>query len=139
MRKFTIKKTTMKRARRKVLAGLLLCGTIAGVSTSMASTSHDMSIKGLNAKMHGYIDFLEGPLWIADKVYYNGSVSGKEAYLITSNSGGYVQAGTNKKDLKKKYVYYGNAVSVSGANCGYGGSYAYLNMSCEGSKTRIRS
>lgn len=139
MGKFTIKKTTMKRARRKVLAGLLLCGTIAGASTSMAYTSHNMPIKGLNAKMHGYIDFLEGPLWIADKVYYNGSVLGKEAYLITNKDGNYVQAGTNKKALTKKYVYYGNPVSVSGADCGYGGTGAYLNMSCEGTTKKIKS
>lgn len=134
-----MKKTTMKKSRMKVIAGLLLCGTIAGASTSLASTSYDMPIKGLDAKMHGYIDFLEGPLWIADKVYYNGAVSGKEAYLITNNAGGYVQAGTNKKALPKKYVYYGHAVSVSGANCGYGGSYAYLNMSCQGTTKKIRS
>lgn len=129
----------MKKSRMKVIAGLLLCGTIAGVSTSLAARSYDMPISGLNAKMHGYIDFLEGPLTIADKVYYNGSVFGKEAYLITNKEGGYVQAGTNKKDLPKKYVYYGHAISVSGAKCGYGGSYAYLNMSCEGTKTKITS
>lgn len=139
MKKTTVKKTTMKKSRMKVIAGLLLCGTIAGASTSLAYTSYNMPVKGLDAKMHGYIDFLDGLLLIQDKVYYNSSVLGKDAYLITNNSGGYVQAGTNKKALPKKYVYYGHAVSVSGVSCGYGGSYAYLNMSCEGTTKKIRS
>lgn len=129
----------MKKSRMKVIAGLLLCGTIAGTSTALAATSYDMPIKGLNAKMHGYVDFLEGPLTIADKVYYNGSVYGSDAYLITNRTNNYVQAGTNKKKLIKKYVYYGHSVSASGAKCGYGGSYAYLNMSCEGTTARITS
>lgn len=134
-----MKKSTMKKSRRKVIAGLLLCGTIAGVSTSFAATSYDMPIKGLNAKMHGYIDFLEGPLTIADKVYYNGSVWGKEADLITKKDNNYVRARTNKKKLDKQYVYYRKSVSISGASCGHGGTCAYLDMSCEGSTATIKS
>lgn len=130
----------MKKSRIKVIAGLLLCGVITGASASLAATSYDMPISGINAKMHGYIDFVEGPLWITDKVYYNGSVWGKDAYLITNRADdNYVQAGTNKKNLAKKYVYYGHSVSVSKASCGYGGSYAYLNMSCEGTTAKITS
>lgn len=129
----------MKKSRLKIIAGLLLCGTIAASSTALAAKSYDMPISGINAKMHGYVDFLEGPLNIADKVYYNSSVYGSDAYMITNRSGNYVQASTDKKKLTKKYVYYGHPISISGAKCGHGGSRAYLDMSCEGSSARIES
>lgn len=130
----------MKKIRIRIITLLLLGVLLIGTSTSLAATNATMPIDQLNAMMHGYIDFLEGPLTIADKVYYNGKVSGSDAdKIVKREDKNYVQAGTDKKDLTKKVVYYNHPVEVSGAKCGYGGSYGYLNMSCEGCKRKIVS
>lgn len=119
-----------------MLLGVIICA----VSTSLAATNnYSMPIDGMNAAMDGYIDFLEGPLTIQDKVYYSASVYGSDAYQIANTTNNYVQAGSDKKNLMKRYVYFNHPVNVSGENCGYGGSYGYLNMSCEGTVDIIYS
>ena len=79
----------MRKLRNFVIAGVLTCATLSGGISVLAANAYDLKVAGADITLHGFIEFVEGPLWVKDKVYYNGALRGRDASLIVdgSNSG----------------------------------------------------
>ncbi len=116
----------MKRKRVGALLATLMLGTSIPIINAFASSaSKDFAYgNNIDAYLHTYVDFLEGPLWITDKVWCNISLNGPEA---ACTEGIYTLATNKNIVVSKIHLSYRNlSDSYTEKSEGYGGSYAYL-------------
>ena len=133
----------MKKQRIRVLAASMAIMSALGGVTAFAENSTDIYSSTLDVKLHGYIDFLEGQLFVKDKIWYNGIMSGSDSYLMSGLSDDTtvsVTPGTNKKTLSTiKLTPNRTLVAENEVSCGTGGSYGKLVMKCGTTSKTIRS
>lgn len=134
----------MKKKRR--IAVMVLCVIILiNVFSVYAANSATVWHKDIDCKVYGFIEFVEGPLTISDKIWYNGVLSGTDSYLIVPGAKAkdaiaYITPGTDKSTLGSIRLSYG-AASVKGIQvpCGYGGTKGKLTLYCGGTTRTIYS
>ena len=136
----------MKKSRKIVM---LICvfTCIMSISTLIASANTTKVINTANNTLHmeGYIDFLEGPNVIKDKIWYHGSIYGTYDLtgIMTNGTYGdnnccYVRPGTNSDMLSRVYLYKSKTFVTSGNSgiyTGYGGTKGVLEMNLMGTKS----
>ena len=109
----------------------------------LAESSIDISHPYIDVKLHGYIDFVEGPLWITDKIWYNGLLYGTDIDIMVSRSAdtkATLIPGTDKSSKQKITLHQGKrTASGDKVSCGRGGSYGKLKMNCGGKTKTITS
>lgn len=124
----------MKAKRIVAIATIMIMSTLVGGASVFASASKRISSKYSDVNLYGYIDFVEGPYWITDKVWYSASISGVDVSSISQSSDSkivYVIPGTDKNSLNPVYLDDCQRMrSGSKISCGYGGSYGKLGMFC---------
>lgn len=110
---------------------VMLATLVMGVSISLLPVYASSAVSknfpygnNINAYLHAYVDFLEGPLWVTDKVWCNISLNGTEAGCTRAT----YKLATDKKVIKAKGVlsYENEKDSYTKKSAGYGGSYAYV-------------
>ncbi|MBQ4521354.1 MAG: hypothetical protein IJA10_00160 [Lachnospiraceae bacterium] len=139
----------MKVKRMVAIAIIMIMSTLVGGASVFASASKRISSKYSDVNLYGYIDFVEGPYWITDKVWYSASISGVDVSSIphssdpSENSGGkmvYVIPGTDENSLNPVYLDDCHRMrSGSKISCGYGGSYGKLAMFCVDTTETVKS
>lgn len=103
-------------------------------STTIYSKSYNMSL-------YGYIDFLEGTLWIKDKYYYRGVLSGSDVvYFPAKNANIYIMILDDEGDTAKTVKLYNGYRSVtSSVSYGYFSKFGELRMQCYDTYTSIKA
>ncbi len=120
---------------------LLFGGTLYVQAANQADVSHPI----INCKVHGFIQFVEGPLIISDKIWYSGTLSGSDRYLIVpattaKDAIAYITPGTDKKTLSSIRLWYGREIITNyEVPCGYGGTKGKLKIYCGGNSRTIYS
>ena len=108
-----------------------------------AANQADVSHPIINCKVHGFIQFVEGPLTISDKIWYSGTLSGSDRYLIVpattaKDAIAYITPGTDKKHCQ--VLDYGREIITNyEVPCGYGGTKGKLKIYCGGNSRTIYS
>lgn len=123
-----------KRATFIITMLLMLCSSVMAMAASV-SKSYDYG-NGINAKVHGYVDFLEGPLTIEDRVYYNAGIAGSQSSKCTVAYSIIVDNKTKSSGTLDKNK---SSVSVSGMKVGYGHEYAILRLKFSGKTKNLTS
>lgn len=134
------------RKTRRVVALICCVVCILGISSMFVFAYGTMTLNNASNTLHmdGYIDFLEGPNVIKDKIWYHASIYG--TYDMTgiyrnADHGDknccYIIPGTNTKMLSKVFLYKSKTFVTSGDSgvyVGYGGTYGILQMNLMGNK-----
>lgn len=76
----------MKKLRFLLVTTIITVFAVA-IMAFAKGDSIDYKAKRIDVTLHGYIDFLEGPLWTADKYWCNGMIYGKDLDLMTGLAG----------------------------------------------------
>ena len=120
----------MKTKRIAVIVAIMTISILAGGTSAFASGYKTISSTSSDVNLTGYIDYLEGPFTIKDKIWYTGTLWGSDASACTG-SDIYITPGTDKQTLPSK-ILTGTKTRVSGngVKCGNGGSYGMLKMRC---------
>lgn len=134
------------RLKRRILSIIITIIFLLSFSVVFAMAYSDTTISTANStlKMYGYLDFLEGPNVIKDKIWYDANIYGTYDMtgIMTNASYGddnccYVIPGTNKHSLSKQFMYKGKLSVSSGSSgvyIGYGGSNGKMIMNLMGKK-----
>lgn len=110
---------------------VMLATLVMGVSVSLlpvyasSPASKDFPYgNNINAYLHTYVSFLEGTLWITDKVWCNMSLNGTDAACTKAT----YKLCTDKKTISSNCTlsYKNLSDSYTKKSAGYGGSYAYV-------------
>lgn len=113
---------------------LMLFSSLVAMAASAEKTWDYGS--NINATVHGYIDFLEGPLTIEDKVYYNAAIIGTEKSKCTVAYSVIVDNSVKSQGVLDKNKY---SVLVTDLKVGYGHEYATLKVQFNGKTKTITS
>ena len=131
-----------KRILFGIICSIILFGNLICVQ---ASNQADVNHPIIDCKVHGFIQFVEGPLTISDKIWYSGVLSGADTYLIVPSTTAkdaiaYITPGTDKKTLDSVRLWYGKeSCTKYQVSCGYGGTKGKLKIYCGGNSRTIYS
>lgn len=128
----------MRKKRIGVIVATLMFTILTGGTSVLAYTSAAIKHPHIDVNLNGYIDFLDGPLLLPDKIWYYGLLSGSDITVMANRSSdtrATITPGTNKKTLSTITLFDGRKrVSMDDISCGIGGSYGQLQMICGGKK-----
>lgn len=113
---------------------LMLFSSVVAMAASVSNTYNYG--KNIDATVHGYIDFLEGPLTIEDKVYYNAAIIGTEKSKCTVAYSIIVDNSIKSQGVLDKNKYN---VSVTDLKVGYDHEYATLKLQFNGKTKTMTS
>ena len=121
--------------KRRGLFVFIFCFVLVGnIMSVFASDEAYISHPDIHCKLYGFIQFVEGPLTISDKIWYRGQLSGEDVSLIAPGATAkddivYITPGTDKKTLESIRLFWGKEkVAGSKVSCGYGGTKGKLKM-----------
>lgn len=118
---------------KRIIVVFILTFLFFGSITAMAASVYKTYVYNSTSSIAAYIDFLEGPLTIADKVYYSVDLTGSDisrctvAYSVIVDNSQVASGVLNSSNPR---------VSESGLSVGYGHEYAKLQLDFNG-KTKI--
>lgn len=121
----------LKDAKTKRVKAMLV-SAIMGMTIPIISVFGSTSVSkdynygyNINAYLHVYLDFLEGPLLFKDKVWCNIGIYGSEGAC----TGTIYDLGTDEEDIVigKPLSYKNMSDSYTETKAGYGGNYAYAS------------
>ncbi len=135
--------------RRRIATFIFSFIMLRSICAISALAYSERTINAANNTLHlyGYLDFLEGPLTIKDKVWYNANIYGTYDMtgIMTNASHGdnqccYVMPGTDNVTLNKEFMYDTKRSVTSGTNgvyVGYGGTQGKMIMNAMGTKSTL--
>lgn len=120
----------MKLKRIAFVLSFVMCATITSIAASADDAEDKVTDDGVGATLWGSVGGVEGPNFITDKVWCNGYLYGSGARTIErAGCEAYIQPGTDKKTLKKSYLWNSSPIVCRNKeSCGYGGSRAQLTI-----------
>ncbi len=130
---------SMKRRRIAALISSVMVAASATFVTAFASSAVVRYLKysnNIDAYVYAYVDFLEGPLWITDKVWCTASLEGPDwscvsaEYTLRTNKTFVVHNTLNYKNQKDTFVK---------KSAGYGGSYAILKVQYDNKEVVLKT
>lgn len=123
--------------KRTILVAVLTLMIFSSVVAMAAAKSQTYSYGNkINASVHGFISFVEGPLVIQDKVYYNAAITGAQRAKCTAGYSVIVDNSIVAQGDLDKHCY---SVSVSDKPVGYGHEYAKLQLKFSGKTKTLTS
>lgn len=111
---------------------LSMCGSITALAAAKSNTYKYNS----TSNVYGYIDFLEGPLTIEDRVYYTASIGGSDISKCTVAYKVIVDNSIKVSGVLKKS---NPTASESGLKVGHGHEYAKLQLDFNGNTKVLTS
>lgn len=114
--------------------------TASAISSKIIQSGHD----AVKVSLIGYISFLKGVLWFPDKITYQATLSGENAFLVIPEAEDIKVYVTPKTDCDSPvgsvFLYFGKS-TVEGTNveCKRGGSKGILEMYCVGNEYTLES
>ena len=146
----------MKIKRVIVSLTLLVIVVVSAVPVMAAARSKTIKHSGANVELYGYVDFMEGLLFLPDEYACILWLSGDDRGVMIGRSADTKASGTvYKQNIKKKDgveyvkseiyldVYYINdsdpRMTISSVPCGVTGNAVKLHMNCGGTTANVIS
>ena len=126
----------MKKKRTILVAALTFMLFSSVVAMAAAKNQTYSYGSNINASVHGFISFVEGPLVMRDKVYYNAAITGAQRSKCTVAYSVIVDNSVVAYGVLDKNKY---SVSVSDKAVGYGHEYAKLQLKFNGKNKILTS
>lgn len=132
----------MKSMKRRRIAALISSVMVAASATFVTAFASSAVVRyleysnNIDAYVYAYVDFLEGPLWITDKVWCTASLEGPDWPCVSAD---YVLR-TNKNFVAQGRLSYRNQKDTfEKKSAGYGGSYAILEVKYDNKKVVLKT
>lgn len=130
---------SMKRRRIAALISSVMVTVSATFVTAFASSAVSRNFyysNNIDAYVHGYVDFLEGPLWITDKVWCTASLEGPDWPCVSAE----YTLRTDKTFIAHSTLSYKNRKdSFEEKSAGHGGSYAVLKIQYDNKEVTLKT
>lgn len=130
---------SMKRRRIAALVSSVMLAASATFVTAFASSAVSGNFyysNNIDAYVHGYVDFLEGPLWFTDKVWCTASLEGPDwpcvsaVYTLRTDKTLVIQSTLNYRNRKDSYEE---------KSAGHGGRYAVLKIQYDNKQVTLKT